>query len=35
MLKTVKKVLAKDDINEEGEATMTKFTGTQSDQQHD
>ncbi|NAR76417.1 sugar transferase [Acinetobacter haemolyticus] len=35
MLKTVKKVLAKDDINEIGEATMTKFTGTQSDQQHD
>lgn len=35
MLKTVKKVLAKDDINEAGEATMSKFTGTQSDQQHD
>ena len=35
MLKTVKKVLAKDDINEAGEVTMTKFTGTQSDQQHD
>lgn len=35
MLKTVKKVLAKDDINEAGGATMTKFTGTQSDQQHD
>ena len=35
MLKTVKKVLAKDDINEAGEATMTRFTGTQSDQQHD
>ena len=35
MLKTVKKVLAKDDINEAGEATMTKFTGTKSDQQHD
>ena len=35
MLKTVKKVLAKDDISEAGEATMTKFTGTQSDQQHD
>ena len=32
MLKTVKKVLAKDDINEAGEATMTKFTGTKSDQ---
>lgn len=28
MLKTVKKVLAKDDISAEGEATMTKFTGT-------
>lgn len=35
MLKTVKKVLVKDDINQAGEATMTKFTGTQSDQQHD
>ena len=35
MLKTVKKVLAKDDINEAGEATMTKFTCTKSDQQHD
>lgn len=35
LLKTVKKVLAKDDINEAGEATMSKFTGTQSDQQHD
>ncbi|MDO4223809.1 MAG: sugar transferase [Acinetobacter sp.] len=28
MLKTVKKVIAKDDINAEGEATMSKFTGT-------
>jgi len=28
MLKTVKKVLAKDDISAEGEATMIKFTGT-------
>lgn len=28
MLKTVKKVLAKDDISAEGEATMTKFTGS-------
>lgn len=28
MLKTVKKVLAKDDINEAGEATMTRFTGS-------
>lgn len=27
MLKTVKKVIAKDDISAEGEATMTKFTG--------
>lgn len=35
MLKTVKKVLAKDDINGAGEVTMTKFTGTKSDQQHD
>lgn len=31
MLKTVHKVLAKDDINEAGEATMTKFTGTRMD----
>lgn len=31
MLKTVKKVLAKDDINAEGEATMSKFTGTKQD----
>ncbi|RVT53091.1 sugar transferase [Acinetobacter indicus] len=28
MLKTIKKVLAKDDISAEGEATMSKFTGT-------
>jgi len=28
MLKTVKKVLAKDDISAEGEVTVTKFTGT-------
>lgn len=28
MFKTVDKVLAKDDISAEGEATMTKFTGT-------
>jgi len=28
MLQTVKKVIAKDDINEAGEATMSKFTGT-------
>lgn len=35
MLKTVQKVIAKDDISAEGEATMTKFTGTKSDQEHD
>lgn len=35
MLKTVKKVLAKDDINEAGEATMTKFTGSKVDDHHD
>ncbi|MFH7806432.1 sugar transferase [Acinetobacter sp. BSP-53] len=29
MLKTVQKVIAKDDISAEGEATMTRFTGTQ------
>ena len=28
MLKTVRKVISKDDISAEGEATMTKFTGT-------
>jgi len=28
MLQTVKKVIAKDDISEVGEATMTKFTGS-------
>ena len=28
MLKTVHKVIAKDDISAEGEATMTRFTGT-------
>ena len=28
MLKTVKKVIAKDDISAEGEATMTRFTGS-------
>ncbi|QVR67939.1 sugar transferase [Acinetobacter sp. BHS4] len=28
MLQTVKKVIAKDDINEAGEATMSKFTGS-------
>lgn len=32
MLKTVKKVIAKDDINEAGEATMTKFTGSASEE---
>lgn len=31
MLQTVKKVLAKEDISAEGEATMTKFTGSQHD----
>ena len=31
MLQTVKKVIAKDDINEAGEATMTKFTGSKSE----
>lgn len=31
MLKTVQKVIAKDDISAEGEATMTKFTGTSHD----
>ena len=31
MLKTVKKVLAKEDISAEGEATMTKFTGSKHD----
>jgi len=31
MLQTVKKVLAKDDINEAGEATMTKFKGSKSE----
>lgn len=35
MLKTVHKVLAKDDISAEGEATMTKFTGTKTDNIHD
>ena len=35
MLKTVQKVIAKDDISAEGEATMTKFTGTKSGQHHD
>ena len=31
MLKTVKKVLTKEDISAAGEATMTKFTGSQHD----
>lgn len=35
MLKTVKKVIAKDDINEAGEVTMTKFTGTKTDHHHE
>ncbi|WP_180174356.1 sugar transferase [Acinetobacter sp. YH01022] len=35
MLKTVKKVIAKDDINEAGEVTMTKFTGTKTDHHYD
>lgn len=35
MLKTVQKVIAKDDINAEGEATMSKFTGTKTDKADD
>ena len=35
MLKTVQKVIAKEDISAEGEATVTKFTGTKQDQHHD
>ena len=35
MFKTVHKVLAKDDIIAEGEATMTKFTGTKMDKTND
>jgi len=31
MLKTVQKVIAKDDISEAGEVTMTKFTGSESE----
>ena len=31
MLQTVKKVVAKDDINETGEATMTKFSGSKTE----
>lgn len=34
MLKTIKKVIAKDDISAEGEVTMSKFTGTV-EQPHD
>lgn len=35
MLKTVHKVIAKDDISAEGEATMTKFTGTKPESDND
>lgn len=35
MFKTVHKVIAKDDISAEGEATMSKFTGTKTDNLHD
>ena len=35
MFKTVHKVLAKDDINEAGEVTMTKFTGSKVNQDND
>ena len=35
MFKTVHKVLAKDDINEVGEVTMTKFTGSKLNQNND
>ena len=35
MFKTVHKVLAKDDINEAGEVTMTKFTGSKVNQNND
>ncbi len=35
MFQTVHKVLAKDDISADGEATMSKFTGSQSEQKHD
>ena len=35
LLKTVKKVIIKDGISAEGEATMTKFTGTKTDKIHD
>lgn len=35
MFQTVHKVLAKDNISAEGEATMTRFTGSNSGQKHD
>ncbi len=35
MFQSVHKVLAKDDISAEGEATMTKFTGSNSGQNHE
>lgn len=35
MLKTVHKVIAKDDISAEGEATMTKFIGTKPESDND
>lgn len=35
MFKTVHKVIAKDDISAEGEATMTKFTGTEQENKND
>ncbi len=35
MFQTVHKVLAKDDISAEGEATMTKFTGSNAGQKHE
>ena len=34
MLKTVKKVISKDDISAEGEATMTRFTGSNHQENH-
>ncbi len=34
MFKTVHKVIAKDDISEAGEATMSKFTGTKNKEEH-
>ena len=35
MFQTVHKVLSKDDISADGEATMTKFTGSNSEQKHE